>query len=493
MGESERPKVDPPADCPSWLESLFDLSPDPMCLAAVDGYFKWVNPAFERTLGYTVEESVSRPMIDFVHPEDVESTLAAMAVLAGGEEIRQFENRCICRDGSVRWLQWNCRPEPNRNGLIAAAARDITDSVRRVEQAALRQVATVVAQGAAPADVFTTVAAEIADLLEADLTLIGRYELDSTFSYLAAGGHISTSSVVDRLKLGGNNLASRILDSGRPESMSYDNATGPIAVFARRIGLRSAVGTPIVVDGRMWGAMFACWTRPRDIAPETMDRLSQITELVAAAIANAESRSALVESRARVVAAGDESRRRIERDLHDGAQQRLVTLALKVRSHESEIPPELTDLFGEVVSGLEEILNDIRELSRGIHPAALSRAGLGSALKALGRRAPLPVEVTVRIPARPVARIEIAVYYVVAEALTNVAKHAQASHAVVEVVEADGVIRVSVSDDGVGGADLTEGSGLLGLRDRVDALGGTMTVTSPASGTTLVVELPTGG
>jgi PAS domain S-box-containing protein len=493
MGESERPKIDPPADCPSWLESLFDLSPDLMCLFTVDGYCKWVNPAFERTLGYIAEECVSRTMIGFVHPEDVESSLAALEVLADGEEVRQFENRCICRDGSVRWLQWNCRPEPNGSGLIAAAARDITDSVRRVEQAALRQVATVVAQGAAPADVFTTVAAEIADLLEADLTLIGRYELDATFSYLAAGGHISTASVVDRLKLGGNNLASRILDSGRPESMNYDNATGPIAVFGRRIGLRSAVGTPIVVDGRIWGAMFACWTRPRDIAPETMDRLSQITELVAAAIANAESRSALVESRARVVAAGDESRRRIERDLHDGAQQRLVTLALKVRSHESEIPPELTGLFGEVVSGLEEILNDIRELSRGIHPAALSRAGLGSALKALGRRAPLPVEVTVRIPARPVARIEIAVYYVVAEALTNVAKHGQASHAVVEVAESDGVIRISVSDDGIGGADLTKGSGLLGLRDRVDALGGTMTVTSPASGTTLVVELPTGG
>jgi signal transduction histidine kinase len=379
-------------------------------------------------------------------------------------------------------------------GLVAAAARDITDSVRRRDQAALRRVATVVAQGAAPSDVFTAVAAEIADLLNADLTLIGRYETDAAFSYLAAGGPMQTSSPLgDRLKLGGDNLASKILRSGRPESMNYDDATGPIAGFARRTGLRSAVGTPIVVDGRIWGAMFACWTRPREIAPETMDRLSQITKLVAAAIANAETRSALIESRARVVAAGDESRRRIERDLHDGAQQRLVTLALKVRSHESEIPPELTDLFGDVVSGLEEILNDIRELSRGIHPAALSRAGLSSALKALGRRAPLPVDVTVRIPARPLARIEIAVYYVVAEALTNVAKHAQASHAVVEVAEADGVIRVSVSDDGVGGADFSRGTGLLGLRDRVDALGGTMSVSSPASGTTLVIELPTSG
>jgi PAS domain S-box-containing protein len=491
MGESERPDVDPPVDCPSWLESLFELSPDPMCLAGLDGYFKWVNPAFERTLGYTVEECVSRPMIDFVHPDDVESTLAALEVLGGGEEVRQFENRCICRDGSVRWLQWNCRPEPNRNGLVAAAARDITDSVRRVGQAALRQVATVVARGAAPGDIFDTVAAEIADLLEADLTLIGRYELDSTFSYLAAGGHISTSSVGDRLKLGGNNLASRILGNGRPESMSYDDASGPIAVFARRLGLRSAVGTPIVVDGKMWGAMFACWTRPREITTERTERLSQITELIAAAIANAESRAALIESRARVVAAGDESRRRIERDLHDGAQQRLVTLALKLRSRESEIPPELADLFGDVVSGLEEILNDVRELSKGIHPAVLSRAGLSSALKTLGRRAPLPVDVTVRVRVRPAARIEIAVYYVVAEALTNVVKHAQASHAVVDVDEADGIIRVSVSDDGIGGADLSKGSGLLGLRDRVDALGGTMAVTSPASGTTLVVELPT--
>jgi signal transduction histidine kinase len=150
------------------------------------------------------------------------------------------------------------------------------------------------------------------------------------------------------------------------------------------------------------------------------------------------------------------------------------------------------DLFGDVVSGLEEILGDIRELSRGIHPAALSRAGLGSALKTLGRRAPLPVEVGVSLPARPAARIEIAVYYVVAEALTNVAKHAQASQAAVEVDEVNGIIRVSVCDNGIGGANEAVGSGLLGLRDRVDALGGTMTVTSPASGTTLVVEIPTG-
>jgi PAS domain S-box-containing protein len=492
VGDSQRPDVDRPEASPPCLNSLFELSPDLMCLAGLDGYFKLVNPAFERTLGYTVEECVSRPMLDFVHPEDVERTRAAFRVLASGNELRQFENRCICRDGSIRWLQWNCRPEANGNGLLAAAARDITDSVRRVEQAALRRVATVVAHGAAPGDVFITVAAEIADLLRADLTLIGRYELDGSFSYLAAGGSVETPlQLEDRFLLGGENLASKIWGSGRPEWMSYVNASGPIAAFARRHGLRSAVGTPILVDGRIWGAMFACWTRHRDISLETMERLSQITELVAAAIVNAQTRSALIESRARVVAAGDESRRRIERDLHDGAQQRLVTLALKMRSSETKIPPALTDLFSEVVSGLEEILNDIRELSRGIHPAALSRAGLASALRTLGDRAPLPVDVAVRISRRPAERIEIAVYYVVAEALTNVAKHARASHAVVEVDEAVGLIRVAVSDDGIGGADFSQGSGLLGVRDRVDALGGTMTLSSPASGTTLVVELPT--
>jgi signal transduction histidine kinase len=237
--------------------------------------------------------------------------------------------------------------------------------------------------------------------------------------------------------------------------------------------------------------MFAGWPEKRDISRETMERLSQITELVSAAIANTESRRALIESRARVVAAGDDTRRRIERDLHDGVQQRIVTLGLKLRSHVSAIPAELTEVFTDVASGLDEILNDIRELSRGIHPAALTRAGLGPALKGLGRRAAVPTDVTVRIPARPAERIETAVYYVVAEALTNIAKHAQASQAVVEVQEADRLIRISVSDDGVGGADLSRGSGLLGLRDRVDALGGTMSLHSPRTGTTLVVELPT--
>ena len=193
-------------------------------------------------------------------------------------------------------------------------SRNVSDRLAREEQAALRRVATVVAHGAAPVDVFKAVAAEVASLLDSDLTLIGRYESDATFTYLAVGGQMPTSALVDRLTLGGNNLASNILRSGRPDSISYDDASGPIATFARTLGIRSAVGTPIIVDGRIWGAMLACWTQLQKTPSRTVDRIAEITELVATAVANADSRTALVESRARVAKVGDDMRRRIERD-----------------------------------------------------------------------------------------------------------------------------------------------------------------------------------
>ena len=236
--------------------------------------------------------------------------------------------------------------------------------------------------------------------------------------------------------------------------------------------------------------MLAGWVEPFAITSDTAERISEITQLVAAAIANAESRSELVESRARVVAASDDTRRRIERDLHDGAQQRLVTLALKLRSHQPTTPVQVATLFADVASELGEILDELRELSRGIHPAVLSTGGLRPALRGLARRAPVPVTVNVRLSRRPPERIEIAIYFIVAEALTNVAKHAHASNVLVDVQPINAGVQVSVSDDGVGGADPSCGSGLLGLRDRVDALGGTISLASPASGTTLLVELP---
>jgi signal transduction histidine kinase len=215
---------------------------------------------------------------------------------------------------------------------------------------------------------------------------------------------------------------------------------------------------------------------------------------LATAIANAESRAELTASRARIVAAADDTRQRIERDLHDGAQQQLVTLGLELRSLALSIPGELDGLHAnldEVALGLEDVLDELRELSRGIHPAVLSTGGLGPAVKTLARRTPIPVEVDVRLPARPPERIEVASYYVIAEALTNVAKHGKASAVVIEVEAVDHGIRVLVSDDGIGGADPSRGSGLLGLRDRVDALGARMTITSPpGEGTSITVHFP---
>ena len=227
---------------------------------------------------------------------------------------------------------------------------------------------------------------------------------------------------------------------------------------------------------------------------DTEGRLAEFTELVATAIANAESRAELAASRARIVATADATRRRIERDLHDGAQQQLVSLALELRAAQAALPPELSEQRAElsrVVEGLTAVLDELREIASGIHPAICPRAVSAPALKTLARRSPIPVELDVRVEGRLPESVEVAAYYVVSEMLTNAAKHAHASTVNVDVAAADGVLRVSVRDDGVGGADPARGSGLVGLRDRVEALGGTFTVESPRdAGTTIEVALP---
>ena len=259
------------------------------------------------------------------------------------------------------------------------------------------------------------------------------------------------------------------------------------------MGVRSVVASPIIVEGHLWGAMVA-WTKGEPLSPDTEERMANFTELVATAIANAESRAELTASRARVVAAADDTRRRIERDLHDGTQQRLVSVGLELRVAEAMVPPELPDLtaqLSQVVEDLGAAVKDLQEASRGIHPAILSRGGLGPALRTLARRSALPVELDLRVDRRLPERVEVAVYYVASEALTNAAKHAHASVVHVDLDADDATVQLSIRDDGVGGADPTRGSGLVGLRDRVEALGGRIEVASPAgSGTSLVVRIP---
>jgi signal transduction histidine kinase len=285
--------------------------------------------------------------------------------------------------------------------------------------------------------------------------------------------------------------------SARVDSMDWTagSGSGPVAAAARRIGVVSTVASPIVVEGRLWGAMTVSDNEPLPL--DTEERLEKFTELVATAIANADSRSELAASRARIVAASDETRRRIERDLHDGTQQRLVSLGLALRAAEAKVPHELGEVRAELsstASGLADAVEDLQEISRGIHPAILSRGGLAPALETLAGRAALPVQLETRIRCRLPESVEVAAYYVVSEALTNAAKHAHASAVEVELMTEDSVVELAIRDDGVGGADPAHGSGLVGLRDRVEALGGTLEIAStPGLGTSLLARIPTDG
>jgi signal transduction histidine kinase len=259
-------------------------------------------------------------------------------------------------------------------------------------------------------------------------------------------------------------------------------------------GLRSSVGVPVNVEGRLWGAMVVAFTHPELLPENTETRLAGFTELVATAIANAGARAEVTAARARVVAAADQARQRIERDLHDGAQQRLVTLALQLRAAQATVPPELGELgaeFGRAAAGATGALDELREIARGIHPAILADGGLRPALTALARRSPVPVDLQVRADGRLPEPVEISAYFIVAEALTNAAKYARASAVGVEAEVVGDRLRVTVRDDGIGGADLAGGTGLAGLKDRVEALGGRIVLHSPrGGGTSLCAEFP---
>jgi len=300
--------------------------------------------------------------------------------------------------------------------------------------------------------------------------------------------------VGDRFSLEGDSLGAMVLRTRRAARIDYGDAAGSTAARIRDLGIRSGVGAPIVVEARLWGVAMVGWSRSEPLPPDTEARVANFADLVATAIANAETRAELTASRARIVAAADDARRHFERDLHDGAQQRLVSLGLKLRTAEALVPPDLHQLneqISDVVMGLAGVSEELREISRGIHPAILSKGGLCPALKALGRRSAVPVQLDLAVEGRLPETAEVAAYYVVAEALTNVAKHAQASEVSVSVELEGANLHLSIRDDGVGGADSRKGSGLLGLIDRVEALGGTMRITSKSgSGTSLLATIP---
>ena len=378
---------------------------------------------------------------------------------------------------------------------VAVANAESRNRLRRLadSEASLRRVATLSAEGATPEELLAAVADEAARILDGSGVAIVRYQADDAFEVVAAH----------------NDPAFEIGSTWPVEDSSL-----AAAVRATRAPVLDDhfVGAPIVVDGDVWGMIVVRLWQPREALPrftawytsrmlsssvpgeEIESRLASFTDLVGTAISRAEAHAEVIASRARIVEAGDEAIRRIERDLHDGTQQRLVALALHLQRVRADLPAEEGDTheaIGQLERELKSVIDEVQELSRGVHPAQLAEGGLRPALRALARRSPIPIDLSVDVPERLSASVETAVYYVVSEALANAIKHSQATSLLVTVALDSGAIRVTVADDGVGGAEIGAGSGLTGLSDRVDALAGRFEVASPAGGgTTISVELP---
>jgi PAS domain S-box-containing protein len=359
------------------------------------------------------------------------------------------------------------------------------------EQAALRRVATLVAEGASPDAVLDAVAAEMERALGADGAMLLRYEPDEEVTVVARRvRHPRRLLVGTRVSHEGENVTSLVRRTGRPARIeSYELAGGRVADLARAVesDIRSAVGAPIVVDGRLWGVIIASWGSERSPPGNTEERMAKFAQVLDTAIANADSRDQLISSRARLLTAGDEARRRVVRDLHDGAQQRLVhtivTLKLAQRAFR-DADGKAESLLSEALEQAEQGNRELRELAHGILPAVLTQRGLRAGVTAVVARLNLPVRVDVP-GERLSAEIEASAYFVVVEALTNVVKHSHAGRAEVTGSLHDGMLRIEVRDNGSGGAD-PDGHGLVGMRDRVATLGGRLEIESPAGGGTLV-------
>jgi len=409
--------------------------------------------------------------------ETLRATLNSLGLL-----ISQFAERCRAQHAVAA----NVAEASERERVLRHLA---------TEQAALRRVATAIAIESDPRDAFAVVTEEVGRLLGAPSANMIRFNDDETATVLARWHDtgIVAHEVGATVSLAGDSVSARVYRSGMPARVdSYEDLEGELAATLRASGHQSAVAGPIFQGGRLWGAVIVSGGSGEPFPAGAERRITNFAELAGQALANAQAREDLAASRARIVQAGDAERRRLERNLHDGAQQRLVSLALMLRLAARRHPEDV-----ELVRAGEELghaLTELRELARGIHPAVLSERGLEPAVRAVADRAPFPVELTVDLDQRLPDPVEAAAYYVVAEALTNVAKYAQATEVSVGVERANGQARIEVRDDGVGGAAAGSGSGLRGLADRVEALGGRLEIDSPlGAGTTVRAEIPVAG
>jgi GAF domain-containing protein len=361
------------------------------------------------------------------------------------------------------------------------------------QETALRRLATLIAHGAEPEEVFAAVTDLTAATFDA-ITAVMRFEHDPPENVIVGVSKVTGIPIGTRWPLAEGMTSTEVFRTGRSARLGagdWPSLPGAVGEAGLRFRIISQVACPIVVEGTLWGVITV--NASEELPPDTEERLEKFTELVTTAIANASGRAELVASRARIVAAGDEARRRIERNLHDGTQQRLIALGLDLQRARAAIPEDQHDTLsalGGVESDLEAILGDLRELSHGLHPPLLSRLGLGPSLQALARRSPIPVSLDVELRERPESSLETAMYYVVSEALTNAIKHSHASEISI-TISRGAALDAQIEDDGIGGADPAGGSGLTGLSDRVNALGGRFAFDSPAGGGTRIsVELP---
>jgi len=380
----------------------------------------------------------------------------------------------------------------------AIAGAEARTELRRIaaEQAALRRVATLVAAGAPEEEVYAAACKEVGELLGADFAAVTRYGPKSVtpLARLSAEGERMSPGI--EMLLGAHNLSTVVFETHRPVRLDeYSAVASGVAAHAGcKAGARSAVAAPVVVEDEVRGSLHVVLGGGATLPPEAESSLVNFSSLLGTAIANVEAHAKVNASRARMLLAADEARRRIERDLHDGIRQRLAALEVELSAVEALVPEHLPDVraaLDQAADGLSQTLRELQEISRGLHPAILSSRGLGPALRALAQRVPIAVKTSVNVPCRLPHQVEIAAYYVVAEALANVAKHARATTASVSAAGAAEALRLEVRDDGVGGAAPGGGSGLIGLGDRVEALGGTLELDSPrGAGTSLRVTLP---
>jgi PAS domain S-box-containing protein len=493
-----------------------------VCVLDRDGRILFFNDACERVTGFDRNEVIGGNARDFViPPEEAEAFSEVLAYVWSTGLSSPQVGHWVGKDGERKLIAWSNRLMPSEDGggsaLLVTTGIDLSAStptladgafegdpeaklaeVSRLaqEQRALRRVATLVASEASPERVFTAVSEECARVLEVSASAVFRFEGDDTATIV--GRHSRAGDAEDAFNLGLRLPATedtgigQVLRTGAPARIhDYSDRPGEIADNMRQMNYRSSVSAPIIVAGIMWGAVGIASAEP--LPADTEARLGAFCELVSLAVASAQAREDLSASRARLVKAGDEQRRKLERNLHDGAQQRLVSLALTIRlarRHLESNPAAAASSLDGAAKELALALEELRELARGLHPAALTEQGLGRALAGVAKR--LPVEVEVSAPGeRLPENIEATAYYIVSEALTNVAKHAQATKATVDMTVNGGVLKFEITDDGRGGADPSAGSGILGLRDRAEAVGGTLFVISPAGkGTVVTAQLP---